>query len=104
MSGALLNVDRVALWALGLGVAFTAAMAVVVIAGRLGVIAHERFLRRLRREYGPLIEGALCGDETRARLREIGEAYDWSAISGAPISPRARQRFSKNTAAQIEPS
>ena len=31
-------------------------------------------------------------------------AYDWSAISGAPISPRARQRFSKNTAAQIEPS
>ena len=50
------------------------------------------------------VEGALCGDETRARLRKIGEAYDWSAISGAPISPRARQRFSKNTAAQIEPS
>jgi len=50
------------------------------------------------------VEGALCSDETRARLRRIGEDYDWSAISGAPISPRARQRFSKNTAAQIEPS
>ena len=50
------------------------------------------------------VEGALCSDETRARLRRIGQAYDWSAISGAPISPRARQRFSKNTAAQIEPS
>ena len=50
------------------------------------------------------VEGALCSDETRARLRQIGEAYDWSAISGAPISPRSRQRFSKNTAAQIEPS
>ena len=50
------------------------------------------------------VEGALCGDETRARLRQIGEDYDWSAISGAPISPRSRQRFSKNTAAQIEPS
>ena len=50
------------------------------------------------------VEGALCSDETRARLRRIGEDYDWSAISGAPISPRARQRFSKKTAAQIEPS
>ena len=50
------------------------------------------------------VEGALCSDETRARLRRVGEGYDWSAISGAPISPRARQRFSKNTAAQIEPS
>jgi aminodeoxyfutalosine deaminase len=26
------------------------------------------------------VEGALCSDETRARLREIGEAYDWSAV------------------------
>jgi aminodeoxyfutalosine deaminase len=50
------------------------------------------------------VEGALCSDDTRARLREIGETYDWSAISGEPISPRSRQRFSKNTAAQIEPS
>ena len=41
------------------------------------------------------VEGALCSNETRARLRKIGEAYDWSAINGAPISPRARQRFSK---------
>lgn len=50
------------------------------------------------------VEGALCGDETRGRLREIGAAYDWSATSGAPISPRSRQRFSKKTEAQIEPS
>jgi aminodeoxyfutalosine deaminase len=54
--------------------------------------------------YDAGVEGALCSDETREQLREIGEAYDWSAISGAPISPRSRQRFSKNTAAQIEPS
>jgi aminodeoxyfutalosine deaminase len=26
------------------------------------------------------VEGALCSDETRARLREIGEAYDWSDV------------------------
>jgi aminodeoxyfutalosine deaminase len=26
------------------------------------------------------VEGALCSDETRARLREIGAAYDWSAV------------------------
>ena len=26
------------------------------------------------------VGGALCSDETRARLREIGEAYDWSAV------------------------
>jgi aminodeoxyfutalosine deaminase len=26
------------------------------------------------------VEGALCSDETRARLRKIGEVYDWSAL------------------------
>jgi aminodeoxyfutalosine deaminase len=24
------------------------------------------------------VEGALCGEQTRARLREIGETYDWA--------------------------
>ena len=31
--------------------------------------------------YDAGVEGALCGEETRGRLREIGEAYDWSSIS-----------------------
>jgi aminodeoxyfutalosine deaminase len=31
--------------------------------------------------YDAGVEGALCGDETRGRLREIGEAYDWSSVS-----------------------
>jgi aminodeoxyfutalosine deaminase len=26
------------------------------------------------------VEGALCGEETRARLREIGETYDWATV------------------------
>jgi aminodeoxyfutalosine deaminase len=26
------------------------------------------------------VEGALCTGETRERLREIGEAYDWSVV------------------------
>jgi aminodeoxyfutalosine deaminase len=26
------------------------------------------------------VEGALCSGETRARLRKIGEAYDWSVV------------------------
>jgi aminodeoxyfutalosine deaminase len=26
------------------------------------------------------VEGALCGEETRARLREIGETYDWASV------------------------
>ena len=30
--------------------------------------------------YEAVVEGALCSDETRARLRKIGEAYDWSAL------------------------
>ena len=62
MNGALLNVERVALWALWIGVGIAAIMAVVVILGRLGLIAHERFLRRLTRRYGPVIERALGGD------------------------------------------
>ena len=31
--------------------------------------------------YDAGVEGALCGEETRGRLREIGEAYDWSSVS-----------------------
>jgi aminodeoxyfutalosine deaminase len=31
--------------------------------------------------YDAGVEGALCGEETRDRLREIGEAYDWSSVS-----------------------
>jgi aminodeoxyfutalosine deaminase len=31
--------------------------------------------------YDAGVEGALCGEETRRRLREIGEAYDWSSVS-----------------------
>jgi len=62
MNGALLNIDRVALWALWAGLALAAAMAVIVIIVRLGLIAHQRFVRRLTRRYGPLIDRALRGD------------------------------------------
>jgi aminodeoxyfutalosine deaminase len=34
------------------------------------------------------VEGALCDGETRARLREIGAAYDWTSARGSPITPR----------------
>jgi len=57
-----MSVDRMALWALWFGVASAAAMALGVVVGRLGLLAHERLLRRLRGRYGPLIERALRGD------------------------------------------
>jgi len=56
------NIDRLALWALWIGMALAASMALVVIAGRLGQFAHERFLRRLTGRYGPIIERALRAD------------------------------------------
>jgi aminodeoxyfutalosine deaminase len=31
--------------------------------------------------YNAGLEGALCDEPTRARLREIGEAFDWGAVS-----------------------
>jgi HEAT repeat protein len=62
VNGALLTVDRLALWALWIGLAVAAAMAVIVIVERLGLITHDRFLRRLTRRYGPLIDLALSGD------------------------------------------
>jgi aminodeoxyfutalosine deaminase len=31
------------------------------------------------------VEGALCGEATRARLREIGESYEWDAVSVAEV-------------------
>ena len=58
----LLNVDRLALWALWVGLTIAAAMAVIVIVERVGLIAHERFVRRLTRRYGPVIDRALRGD------------------------------------------
>jgi HEAT repeat protein len=62
VSGALLNLHQLALWALWLGLGMAAAMAAIVIVGRLALGAHERFVRRLRRRYSPLIERALRGD------------------------------------------
>jgi len=58
----LTNIDRLALWALWIGVALAASMALAVVAERLGQFAHERFLRHLTRRYGPLIDRALRGD------------------------------------------
>src|SRR3954470_20843081 len=62
MNTALLDVDWLALWALGIGFAVAGAMAVVVIIERLGLIAHERFMRRLTRRYSPMIDRALRGE------------------------------------------
>ena len=31
------------------------------------------------------LEGALCEEATRARLREIGEAFDWDAVPAAGV-------------------
>jgi aminodeoxyfutalosine deaminase len=33
-----------------------------------------------RRAYEAGLEGALCGDDTKGRLREIGQAFDWASI------------------------
>jgi aminodeoxyfutalosine deaminase len=35
------------------------------------------------------LKGALCDEETRARLRGIGESFDWAAVE----SPRARSKM-----------
>jgi aminodeoxyfutalosine deaminase len=34
--------------------------------------------------YDAGVEGALCGEETKERLRAIGEAYDWAALGREP--------------------
>ena len=62
MSDVLQNLDRLAFWALSLGLGFAAVMALAVVVERLAVAAHNRFLRRLTRQYRPLIERALGGD------------------------------------------
>jgi hypothetical protein len=75
VNAALLNIDRVALWALYISTAFAAPMAVAVIVQPLQLIAHERVLRRLRHRYGPVIDRALGGDPSTcscAALRGIG--------------------------------
>jgi len=39
--------------------------------------------------YDAALEGALCGDETRRRLTEIGESYEWSALAVGAREGRA---------------
>lgn len=62
MNGLLSSVDRLALWALGTGLAVAAVMMAIMIAGRLALLWHERRLRRLNATYGPVIARALDGD------------------------------------------
>ena len=33
------------------------------------------------------VEGALCDDETRSRLRQIGESHDWTGLEAATAKP-----------------
>ena len=35
--------------------------------------------------YEAAVEGALCDGPTRARLRQIGEEFDWRAVSPAGV-------------------
>ncbi|HEY7004005.1 MAG TPA: adenosine deaminase [Gaiellaceae bacterium] len=36
--------------------------------------------------YDAGVEGALCGGETRERLRSIGESYDWRTVGSRPLA------------------
>ena len=38
-----------------------------------------------RRIYAAGLEGALCDEPTRTRLRKVGEAFDWEAVSPARV-------------------
>ena len=40
-----------------------------------------------RAAYEAGLAGALCDDETRARLQRIGESYDWAVLEAAPAKP-----------------
>jgi HEAT repeat protein len=62
MIGILPDLERTALWAVWLGVGIAAMMAVAVITQRLALSADERRVRRLKQQYGPLIDRSLAGD------------------------------------------
>jgi len=36
-----------------------------------------------RRFFDVAVDGALCDDETRARLGRIGDEFDWASLDGA---------------------
>ena len=40
-----------------------------------------------RAAYEAGLAGALCDDETRARLRRIGDSHDWAGLEAAPAKP-----------------
>ena len=62
MIGALPDVERAAVWAVGAGVGIAVAMAMAVIVQRLALVVDDARVRRLKRQYGPLIDRALAGD------------------------------------------
>jgi len=45
-----------------------------------------------RAAYQAGLAGALCDDETRARLRQIGESHDWAGLGQAGAAPARRPR------------
>ena len=38
-----------------------------------------------REAYAAGLAGALCDEATIARLREVGEAFDWNGLAEAPL-------------------
>ena len=44
-----------------------------------------------RDAYEAGLAGAMCDDETRARLRRIGDSHDWARLEAAPAKPAPRR-------------
>jgi HEAT repeat protein len=99
MNDALHDVDLMAIWALWIGLILASGMAVVVIVGRVGLFAQERFLRGLRRRYVPLIDRALAGDADAVEALVRSPARHRLELARLLVSPLVDDRRPERIAA-----
>jgi len=99
MTGALLVIERIALWTTWAGLALTALVATALLAHRLAWALHDARRHRLEQHYHPLIHHALEGDRRARHLLVTGPRRHRLVVAELLITPLIRDRDAARIAA-----
>jgi len=99
MTGLFAGVERIALWAVAVGIGLALTLTLAIVVERLALAANDARVRRIRRQYGPLIARALEGDEYAICELAAIPSRDRLAMGRLLIGPLIVDRDPKRIAA-----
>jgi HEAT repeat protein len=99
MTDVVLPFESIALWAVAVGTGLALALTLAVIVERIALAANDARLRRIERQYGPLIARALDGEQDAARQLASSPSRDRFSVARLLITPLIVDRDPERIAA-----